>query len=232
MAPQRPGEKQEETTDDAPTASTTEHGASHEPIRVLYAREHTTVWPGLGVFLAGPTPPEPRMATGWRRELIRRLVADPRLDPTMVVVAPEPRECVWSAIDTKTGHPRTDAVVNKQIPWEWQYLGLCDVSVFWLATYWDDDAGGPFPGNIGPTTRWELGYYLQEYLKNPRKRTFVVGAPDDAQNVKWARQVALANRIPWHSLPAGEKTKLVPDSLVGAVVTALVSHQGERPAGE
>ncbi len=198
---------------------------SHEPIRVLYAREHTTVWPGLGVFLAGPTPPEERMATGWRRVLIDKLVTDARLDPTMVVVAPEPRHCAWKALDVSTGNPKYDEVVNKQIPWEWQYLTLCDVTVFWLATYWDDAGGGPFPGNIGPTTRWEFGFYLQEYLKNSRQRTFIVGAPEDAQNVKWARQIALANRIPWHELPTAEKAKLIPDSLAEAVATALLAHQ-------
>lgn len=194
---------------------------SHEPIRVLYAREHTTVWPGLGVFLAGPTPPEDRMATGWRRVLIDRLVQDTRLNPAMVVVAPEPRCCSWKALDVSTGNPQYDEVVNKQIPWEWQYLALCDVTVFWLATYRDDASGGPFPGNIGLTTRWEFGFYLQAYLQNSRKRTFLVGAPEDAQNVKWARQMALANRIPWYELPIADKAKLVPESLAEAVVAAL-----------
>lgn len=199
----------------------------HEPIRVLFAREHTTIWPGLGVFLAGPTPPEDRMAMGWRRILIDRLVQDPRLNPAMVVVAPEPRHCSWRALDVSTGNPKCDEVVNKQIPWEWQYLTLCDVTVFWLATYWDDAGGGPFPGNIGPTTRWEFGFYLQEYLKNPRKRTFIVGAPEDAQNIKWARQIVFANRIAWHVLPLTEKQKLIPDSLVEAVVTTLLAHHQE-----
>lgn len=199
----------------------------HEPIRVLYAREHTTVWPGLGVFLAGPTPPEDRMKMSWRRALIDRLVKDSRLNPTMVVVAPEPRHCSWSALDVSTGNPKYDEVVNKQIPWEWQYLTLCDVTVFWLATYWDDARGGPFPGNIGPTTRWEFGFYLQEYLKNSHKRTFIVGAPEDAQNLNWARQIAFANRIAWYGLPLTEKQKLIPDSLIEAVVAALLAHQQE-----
>jgi hypothetical protein len=196
-----------------------------ETIRVLYAREHTTVWPGLGVFLAGPTPPEARMAGSWRRVIVDRLLADRRLDPSMVVVAPEPRACSWEDIEVRTGAPRVDDVVNKQIPWEWQYLNLCDVTVFWLATYWDDEGGGPFPGNIGPTTRWEFGFYLQEYLKNPRKRTFLVGAPNDAKDVKWARQVALANGLVWHSLALSEKDRLVPDSLVDAITASLVRHR-------
>jgi hypothetical protein len=209
-----------ETTTDAD-----DRAAAHEPIRVLYAREHATVWPGLGVFLAGPTPPEPRMASGWRRVLIDRLLVDLRLDPTMVVVAPEPRDGSWQGIEVRTGRPGYDEVINKQIPWEWQYLTLCDVTVFWLATYWQDEDGGPFPGNIGPTTRWEFGYYLQEYLKNPRRRTLIVGAPEDAQNVNWARRVAEANRIAWHELAVNEKGRLIPDSLVEAIVRALLQHQ-------
>lgn len=201
----------------------------NEPIRVLFAREHTTVWPGLGVFLAGPTPPPHRMSTGWRRRVIDRLVADPRLDPSMVVVAPEPRSNNWSEINITTGRPKYDEVINKQIPWEWQYLNLCDITVFWLPTYWGDEEGGAFPGNIGPTTRWEFGFYLQEYLKNPRRRRFIVGAPEDAQNVKWARQIAAAHRIGWHTLAIEDKAALVPDSLVEEVAQALIDHQDGTP---
>jgi hypothetical protein len=36
---------------------------AREPIRVLYAREHGTIYPGRGVFLAGPTPPAGRWHT-------------------------------------------------------------------------------------------------------------------------------------------------------------------------
>src|SRR5262249_46633289 len=119
---------------------------------------------------------------------------------------------------------RYDEVINKQIPWEWQYLNLCDVSVFWLATYWGDDEGGVFRGNIGPTTLWEYDYYLQEYLKNPRKRTFIAGAPADTRDVKWARQIAVANGVEWHELSVDCKDEQIPGSLVEAIITALVGR--------
>ncbi len=204
--------------------------AEHEALRVLYAREHTTIYPGLGVFLAGPTPPDGQMTTGWRRRVIARLVADPRLDPRMVVVAPEPGSGRWSDIDLETGRPRLDAALNKQIPWESQYLRLCDITVFWLPTYWDEGRAGAFPANIGPTTRWEFGYYLQEYLKRPRRRAFIVGAPEDAESLTWARLACAENHIRWHSLARAEKAALVPDSLVEAIADTLLANARSRDA--
>jgi hypothetical protein len=199
---------------------------THEPIRVVFSRQHATIYPGLGVFLAGPTPTDGDMEHGWRRELIRRLVADERLDPQMTVVAPEPESGRWQDLVVDTGRKRDDAAVNGQIAWEWQYLGLCDITVFWLPMYWDEEAAGPFPGNIGPTTRYEYGFYFQEYLKNPRRRTFVVGAPEDAHGVTWAKRLATANRVPWHVLAKADKDRLVPDSLVEAVVESLLRNRG------
>ncbi len=195
---------------------------AHEPLRVVYAREHATVFPGLGVFLAGPTPPEGEMLSGWRRVVIDKLVADPRLDPRMVVVAPEPRAGRWADIDVDTGHPKYDDAVNKQIPWEWQYLRACDITVFWLPTYWQAQKSGVFAPNIGPTTRWEFGYFLQSSLADPR-RTFLAGAPADADSVKWVRRMLASHRLPWFELNQVDKDKLVPDSLIDAIVAALLA---------
>jgi hypothetical protein len=198
---------------------------AHEPIRVLYAREHGTIFPGQGVFLAGPTPPDGQMEGTWRRVLIERLAADQRLDPSMTVVAPEPRNGRWDEINTRTGKKLYDQAVNAQIAWEWQYLGLCDVTVFWLATYWDEQRAAPFPGNIGPTTRWEFGFYFQEYVRDPARRTFIVGGPDDAESVHWPKRLCATHGVRWHTLPVAEKQRLVPDSLVEAVAEALVSRR-------
>jgi len=198
---------------------------AHEPIRVLYSRNHGTIYPGLGVFLAGPTPPDGQMERGWRRALIQRLLDDDRLDPTMAVVAPEPETGQWDDTFVRSGRPKHDAAVNGQIAWEWMYLGLCDITVFWLATYWSEERAAPFPGNIGPTTRWEFGFYFQEYLKARSRRTFVVGAPEDADAVKWPRRLALANGVEWHVLPRADKDRLVPDSVVDAVTTALLRNR-------
>lgn len=196
-------------------------------IRVLYAREHTTIFPKLGVFLAGPTPPNYEMKNSWRRKIIDTLKNDIRLNPSMTIVAPEPETGVWKDIDQKTDNPELDYVLNKQIPWEWQYLNLCDITAFWLPTYWRKESAENFPANIGPTSRWEFGFYLQEYLKNPQKRTFIAGAPEDAESVKWAKKVCDIYGLQWHTLVKNDKEKLVADSFIEAIVQALLNGNWE-----
>lgn len=115
--------------------------------------------------------------------------------------------------------------MNKQTPWEWQYLTLCDITAFWLPTYWTLDAAGPFPANIGPTSRWEFGYYLQEYLKNPTKRTFIVGSPEDAESVKWAKRITDIHGIKWHFLKRENKEALVASSFIEEIATTLVDKK-------
>ena len=198
----------------------------HEPIRTLFSRKHTTIFPKLGVFLAGPTPPSGQMKQGWRRKVITKLEKDERLNPSMTVVAPEPQTGNWDEIDIE---PKTQlaVVLNKQIPWEWQYLSLCDITAFWLPTYWNSENAGPFPPNIGPTTRWEFSYYLQEYLKNPNRRKFIVGSPEDAESIKWAKRITDIHGIKWHFLKSADKGKLVADSFIEEIATSLMNNKWE-----
>ena len=195
-----------------------------EPIRALFSRKHTTIFPKLGVFLAGPTPPIGQMQQGWRRKVINTLTKDERLHPSMVVVAPEPQSGNWADIDIE---PKTqlEVVLNKQIPWEWQYLNLCDITAFWLPTYWESEKAAPFPPNIGPTSRWEFSYYLQEYLKNPTKRKFIVGSPEDADSIKWAKRITDIHGIKWHFLKTVQKEQLVAASFIEAIATTLIDNQ-------
>ena len=65
-------------------------------IRELYSRNHATVFPKLGVFLAGPTPPDGEMKSGWRRTIVKKLSEDKRLNPSMIIVSPEPESGEWS----------------------------------------------------------------------------------------------------------------------------------------
>ncbi len=199
--------------------------SAREPLRALFARDHTTIHAGVGVFLAGPTPPDDVMLHGWRRVVIAGLAADPRLCPCMTVVAPEPEHGRWQDIVVSTGHPRRDSAVNKQIQWEWQYLELCRVTAFWMPTYWEPARSGPFPANIGPTTRLEYGYFLGQWEHDPRGRDFVVGAPADAQDVKWARHLARSRGLAWHELPAADKAALVAPSFIAAIADALLRRK-------
>jgi hypothetical protein len=190
-------------------------------IRTLFSRDHTTIFPRLGVFLAGPTPPNGEMLTGWRRKVIEKLKTDQRLGPAMVVVSPEPESGYWEDIDLPEDH-ELNRMLNKQIPWEWQYLKLCDVTAFWLPTYWTEEKSENYAPNIGPTSRWEFGYFLQEYLKNRTERRFIVGGPEDADSVKWAKRITDIHGIPWHSLAKEDKGELVADSFIEAIADALL----------
>jgi hypothetical protein len=194
----------------------------HEPIRTLFSRKHDTVFPRLGVFLAGPTPPDGQMTNGWRRVVTEKLQADPRLHPGMIVVSPEPVTGYWSEIDNVGPKSHLEAVHDKQMPWELQYLNLCDVTAFWLPTYWNAETAGPFAANIGPTSRWEFGYFLQEYLRQPQKRRFIIGGPDDAESVKWAKKMTDMHGIPWHGLPVSRKDVLVAPEFIEAIAQALI----------
>jgi hypothetical protein len=197
---------------------------THEPIRTLFSRDHDTVFPKLGVFLAGPTPPSGKMRSGWRRVVTEALKADQRLHPGMIVVSPEPESGQWSDIDAVNPQTHLETVRDKQMPWELQYLNLCDITAFWLPTYWTAEASGLFAPNIGPTTRWEFGYFLQEYLRRPQQRKFIIGGPDDAESVKWAKKMTDIHGIPWHSLPADRKDELVAPSFIEAIADALASN--------
>ena len=174
-------------------------------IRELFSRSHDTVFPKLGVFLGGPTPSSGEMKTGWRRKIVNELKKDNRLDPSMIVVSPEPRSGDWAEIDNLNPKNELEVVRDKQMPWELQYLNLCDVTTFWLPTYWTKQESGIFAPNIGPTSRWEFGYFFQEYLKNPRKRSFIIGSPEDAESVKWAKKITDIHGIKWHFLKKENK---------------------------
>ena len=193
-------------------------------IRTLFSRDHTTVFPKLGVFLAGPTPPDGNMKNSWRRRVMEKLKADQRLNPSMVVVAPEPQSGNWSDIEAQSPSVELNKILDKQIPWEWQYLNLCDITAFWLPTYWNVETSGIFPANIGPTSRWEFGFFFQEYLKNTQKRKFIIGSPEDAESIKWAKRITDMYGIKWHTLKIEEKDKLVADSFVNEISETLQTN--------
>ncbi|MFK7799588.1 MAG: nucleoside 2-deoxyribosyltransferase domain-containing protein [Aureispira sp.] len=196
-----------------------------EKIRSLYSRSHDTVFPKLGAFLAGPTPPDGEMKKGWRRKIVSKLEEDTRLDPSMIIVSPEPKSGYWSEIDNLNPKNHLEVIRDKQMPWELQYLQLCDITVFWLPTYWTKEKSGVYAPNIGPTSRWEFGYFLQEYLKDRNKRDFIIGSPEDADSIKWAKKITDIHGIKWHFLKVEEKEKLVADSFVNEIAETLIRNK-------
>ncbi|MCG8331379.1 MAG: nucleoside 2-deoxyribosyltransferase domain-containing protein [Chitinophagales bacterium] len=194
-------------------------------IRTLFSRDHDTVFQKLGVFLGGPTPPSGEMLNGWRRVIMDKLQADSRLDPSMIVVAPEPESGHWDDIDNFHPKNELEVVHDKQMPWELQYLNLCDITTFWLPTYWTEEKAAPFAPNIGPTSRWEFGFFFQEYLKNPAKRNFIIGSPEDAESIKWAKKITDIYGIKWHFLKEEDKSKLVADSFIEEIAQTLIQNK-------
>lgn len=194
-------------------------------IRTLFSRKHDTVFSKLGVFLAGCTPPDGEMQTGWRRVVVNKLQEDSRLDPSMIVVSPEPQTGYWSEINNPNPKNELEVVQDKQIPWELQYLTLCDITAFWLPTYWTKETAGVFAPNIGPTSRWEFGYFLQEYLKNTNKRNFIIGSPEDAESVKWAKIITDIHGIKWHFLKEENKSDLVAASFINEIAETLINNK-------
>lgn len=194
-------------------------------IRTLFSRDHDTVFAKLGVFLGGPTPPSGQMKNGWRRKIVDELRQHPDLDPSMIVVAPEPASGDWSEIDNLNPKNELEVVRDKQMPWEIQYLQLCDITTFWLPTYWTEEEAENFPPNIGPTSRWEFGYFLQEYLKNPTRKSFIIGSPEDAESVKWAKKITDIHNIKWHLLPKENKQDLVAPSFIDEIANTLLQNK-------
>lgn len=194
-------------------------------IRVLFSRNHDIVLPKLGVFLGGPTPPDGQMINGWRRKIIESLKEEKELNASMIVVAPEPECGNWTGIDNLNPANELELVHDKQMVWELQYLNLCDITAFWLPTYWNKETAGIFSANIGPTSRFEFGFFFQEYLKNSKKRHFIIGSPEDAESVKWAKKITEIYGIKWHFLKKEQKEDLVAKSFIDEIKQVLISNK-------
>ena len=194
-------------------------------IRTLFSRNHDTVTPKLGVFLGGASPPDGEMKAGWRRKIVTKLQQDKRLDQSMMLVAPEPESGFWKDIDGEEPERDVDELWKKQTHWELQYLKLCDITTFWLPTYWTKEKSGVFAPNIGPSTRWEFGYFLQEYLKDRDNKDFIVGSPEDAQGLEWAKEISNMHGIKWHTLNKNDKHHLVADSFIEEIANTLVKNR-------
>lgn len=194
-------------------------------IRTLFSRDHEIVNPKLGVFLGGVSPPDGEMKTGWRRKIITALQNDKRLDSSMLIASPEPESGYWEDIDG--AEDDSDLARKNQMLWELQYLKHCDITAFWLPAYWTKEKSGVFAPNIGPSSRWEFGYFLQEYLKDRQNKDFIVGSPEDAQGVDWAREISRMHGLKWHTLGKEDKPKLVADSFIKEIADTLIKNKRE-----
>ena len=189
-------------------------------MRTLFSRKHATIYPGKGIFLAGPTPPNGEMTSGWRRVVIEKLSRDSRLTDDHIVVSPEPENGFWNSIISNSGNSKQSSE-NDQIAWELQYLSLCDITAFWLPVYWTKEKAENFPANIGPTTRWEFGMILERFINNPRKK-LIIGAPEDAESTGWVKHVAKHYNLNIHYLASNHKNKQVSDTFIEEIINSVL----------
>jgi len=120
------------------------------------------------IFLAGPTYRNPNRIS-WRKEAVKLLKAQKYKG---IVCYPE-----W---ENKT--QPINWSYKQQIDWESKYLSKAKVILFWIPRNMKD-----LPGL---TTNIEFG----EWMKSGK---IVVGAPTDAEHIKYIYEKCLQHKIPW-----------------------------------
>ncbi len=191
------------------------------PIRAIFAREEVDFNPERSVFLAGPSPGDGDMLLGWRRKVLKDLQADPLLNDEMSLVIPEPRSGYWEDINESASEEEEH---DTEMDWEVKHLERCRITAFWLPMYWKKEVSENFPPNIGPSTRWEFGFFFHRYLQARKERSFVVGSPEDAQNIRWAKKISIDAGLTWHSLPKSSKVELVASSFTEEIKSELLQN--------
>jgi hypothetical protein len=145
------------------------------------------------VFLAGPTDHKVPV-TSWREDVIKRLSEqDLPTDKKTIVVVPEYVDMASAGF--KLANEIDGVVVNEgieQIRWERTMMERATEIVFNLDLSWEKTENGvKTRGNIGPTVRAEVGYWLgfnETLLKYGRPdllKKIRIAIPKNADNVDW-----------------------------------------------
>lgn len=134
-------------------------------VAVVHAGEEPPDRWAASLFLAGPTPRTPEVAS-WRPEALTEIVRRWAGPGVLVVFLPEPRGAVWPEYD----HQRT---------WELYWGDRCDVVMFWIPR----GAGMP-----ALTTNDEWGRWKDSGRA-------VLGTPPDAASVRYQRGYAVDRHI-------------------------------------
>jgi 8-oxo-dGTP pyrophosphatase MutT (NUDIX family) len=135
---------------------------------VVYAQQEPPRWWDAAVFLAGPTPRDPAVAS-WRPAAVDLLTAQWRGPGRLVLFVPEARG----------GGLRGSW--QDQVKWEDRYLNACDVIMFWVPR---DMATLP-----GLTTNVEWGRW-------EASGKVVLGTPPAAPSTRYLRHYADQHRVP------------------------------------
>lgn len=133
---------------------------------VVHATEEPPARWAASLFLAGPTPRSPDVAS-WRPAAVAEIERRWSGPGTLVVFHPEPRDQVWSNYDT-------------QRTWELRWGDRCDLVLFWIPRG---------PGLPALTTNDEWGRWKDS-------GRVVLGTPPDADSVRYQRHYARDHHIP------------------------------------
>lgn len=98
------------------------------------------------VFLVGPSFHDTPVSQ-WRLDVIEKLA--PYLPTDTVLVVPQHKNFLYEELPNAK---------DTQVEWEHQWLQRADIIAINLSLHWKNPNGSE--GNIGPTTRFETGYYF------------------------------------------------------------------------
>lgn len=184
-------------------------------VEVIFAGSHESIHPTRSVFLAGPSPKEGAMLQSWRRQIIAHLkgMNHEHLDHLQLIV-PEPKSGYWN-----------DVMSNKytekdQTLWEHDCMLKSKVIAFWLPTFWTSKNAGVYPSNIGPSSRFEFGFFLHNSLVSEQQK-IVVGSPKKAESLQWAQVLCEKYGIPWIYPESSNKQGSIPPSFYTAILSKL-----------
>lgn len=137
------------------------------------------------IFLVGPTYRDAAI-TQWRQDVLDHLA--PYLPEEVVIVIPQFKDLSSSEVNPE--------LWKNQIEWEHQWLERADVLAINLSLHWNNPDNSI--GNIGPTTRFETGYYFAK----SKEKEIVVFSPINPKpnNIEWVDFHAEDLNIPiYHS---------------------------------
>ena len=153
------------------------------------------------IFLVGPTPEEfgqgsekfnvfvsdTHRVRFWRRAFLEYLDTRPEIDSSYVIVLPEPCGNHWKVTD----YPGVafPAMMTRQIVWEKTMLDQAKktgaiVMFCWPRWTLETAKGENVPGNAGPTTRFEVGNYIED--ESFKRILWIPTGPLGAQTCEWA----------------------------------------------
>ena len=184
-------------------------------VEVIFAGSDAPVNPNQSVFLAGPSPKDGALLQSWRRQLIERFKSTPhkRIDHLQLIV-PEPETGHWRDVMSN------DYTEKHQTLWEHNCMLKSKVIAFWLPTFWTPKNAGVYPANIGPSSRFEFGFFLNNSIRNAEQK-LVVGSPEKAESLQWAQVLCEQYGITWHFSESDAKQADIPPSFYGAILKQL-----------